>query len=141
MKPLIILSLTSHNLLYSAIFFGAVVVVFIYMHTFSVKRQRRRILSFLDDFYADRVSYYDIQAFAAEFSELPITACENLDKNYAPIVQKLQDILRKRGDIHSVIKSDGGEHNNFFTRKYQAINLARTEIETTLNAERKKTTV
>lgn len=133
-----VLSIASSNLLYSAVFIAGIVVIGIYMHTSLSKRKRKRILAFLDDFYADRVSSQDIQFFAMEVSELRISTLENLDKNYAQIVQKLQEILRKRGDIHNVIKSDEGVHINFFARKFQTVEEAKIEIETMLNSELRK---
>lgn len=132
-----VLSIASSNLLYSAVFIAGIVGVFIYVYASSSKRKQKRILTFFDDFYADRVSHRDIENFAMEVSELPLSTLENLDKN-AQIVQKLQEILRKRGDIHNVIQDDEGDHINFFERKLQVIKEAKIEIEAMLNSELRK---
>lgn len=136
-QPCIILSLVSGNLLQLAGCLFIVIMLFIAEHRYALRRKRQMIVSFLEDLYAGKKSYDDIQTFATKVSKFPITIFDGLDM-YPMAVQKLQEILRTRGDIDGTGRPNKENISEYFASRQDAILLAKTEMETFLNTERKQ---
>jgi hypothetical protein len=130
--------MASSNIIGSVCLLLGVLVIVLLVNAYSSKKRKKWIRTFLEDLYAGKHDYIDIQAFATTVSAYPIKIFEGIDTPYTTTVQRLQDILRTRGDIHGGGRPIKEKISEYFANRESAIMLAKTEIETFLNCERKK---